>query len=349
MESNVRYKLMFLVLPKFSEKVKKAVFDAGAGQIGNYGLCSFETRGVGQFMPLEGANPAEGKIGELYRDDEIKVEVLVEGSKIRNVVKALKEAHPYEVPVYDADSMDLPEVDLDDKFDTQISIKVLLAPYQIPLLQQCKLQIFDLKVLIPSIPQPSPGPIDIPVTFLGTPRRLARSLAILSHHVCKESDTLLLYLTLPGPTCDELQQARPAIESTASCLLSFARSCLPLSSEKSIAVSAKSASSIELAVYQISVFSATHQLPSETDTDDSFHQHPTLARYTPLPISGQFGHPRQLNSNTQSNLKTPANPYGINSATAEDELIYRAQAYASRRPLTDNAALTGYLGNASST
>ena len=95
------YKLSFYVPIEDSENVKKTVFLAGAGQIGCYGNCCWETMGVGQFRPLSGSNPAIGKIGEVERVKELKVEMVCSDENIKNAVEALKQAHPYEEPAYE--------------------------------------------------------------------------------------------------------------------------------------------------------------------------------------------------------------------------------------------------------
>ena len=59
------YKITFYVPVKDAERVKMAMFEAGAGKIGNYDCCSFETRGTGQFRPLPGASPHVGSINKI--------------------------------------------------------------------------------------------------------------------------------------------------------------------------------------------------------------------------------------------------------------------------------------------
>ena len=77
------------------------MFQAGAGKIGNYDRCSFETIGSGQFRALLGATPAVGRVGELEIVRELKVEMVCEDAVIKEVIVALKKHHPYEVPAYD--------------------------------------------------------------------------------------------------------------------------------------------------------------------------------------------------------------------------------------------------------
>ncbi|MCL6415875.1 YqfO family protein [Aestuariirhabdus sp. Z084] len=95
------YKLAVFVPPSHLESLKEALFAAGAGRIGNYGRCAWQTLGEGQFMALEGADPFIGDVGELERVSEYKVEMVCTDELIRTVVKVLKQAHPYETPAYE--------------------------------------------------------------------------------------------------------------------------------------------------------------------------------------------------------------------------------------------------------
>lgn len=94
-------KLTFYVPLESAEKVKNALFTAGAGKVGNYDQCAFEIRGIGQFRPLKGANPAIGTIGNVEKIDELRVEMVLDDIILNDVVKALKENHPYETPAFD--------------------------------------------------------------------------------------------------------------------------------------------------------------------------------------------------------------------------------------------------------
>jgi len=94
-------KLTFYVPAELKEVVKNALFDAGAGKIGNYDRCSFEMIGTGQFRALEGANPTIGKLGDIEKISEARVEMVMEDHILIDVIKALKRSHPYETPAYD--------------------------------------------------------------------------------------------------------------------------------------------------------------------------------------------------------------------------------------------------------
>lgn len=81
--------------------VHAALSDAGAGAIGNYSHCSFATAGTGQFLPLDGAAPVIGSVGRLERVAETRLEMVLPRSRRRDVVAALRAAHPYEEPAFD--------------------------------------------------------------------------------------------------------------------------------------------------------------------------------------------------------------------------------------------------------
>jgi hypothetical protein len=94
------YKLQFFVPETALEKVKSAVFEAGAGSYKNYDQCCWQTKGQGQFRPLKGADPHIGEVGKLEVLTEYKVELLVQDKDREQVLAALKKAHPYQEPAY---------------------------------------------------------------------------------------------------------------------------------------------------------------------------------------------------------------------------------------------------------
>jgi len=95
------YKFCFFVPESHLESVKAAVFAAGAGRLGNYDMCSWQTKGDGQFRPLTESSPFVGQIGELEHLIEYKVETVCADEFIAAAVAAMKAAHPYEEPAYD--------------------------------------------------------------------------------------------------------------------------------------------------------------------------------------------------------------------------------------------------------
>lgn len=94
------YKLEFYVPESHLEEVKNAVFDAGAGRIGDYDSCCWESAGTGQFRGTDASEPFIGKPGNIERIKEIKVEMVCSDEKIREAVKALIKNHPYQVPAF---------------------------------------------------------------------------------------------------------------------------------------------------------------------------------------------------------------------------------------------------------
>lgn len=95
------YKLSFFVPEENLESVKQALFDAGAGRIGDYDHCCWQTLGQGQFRPLQGSDPHIGRQGEVERLAEWKVELVCSDELVRQLVAVLKQAHPYEEVAYD--------------------------------------------------------------------------------------------------------------------------------------------------------------------------------------------------------------------------------------------------------
>ena len=91
---------IFYVPETHLDSTKQAVFDAGAGRIGHYDSCAWQTLGQGQFRPLDGSQPALGRTDVLETVAEYKVEMVCRASKAQAVVAALKDAHPYEEPAF---------------------------------------------------------------------------------------------------------------------------------------------------------------------------------------------------------------------------------------------------------
>ncbi|ADR34543.1 hypothetical protein Sulku_1883 [Sulfuricurvum kujiense DSM 16994] len=92
---------LFVYVPvQDAEKLKQALFNAGAGKYEHYDQCCWEVRGIGQFRPLTGSNPFIGAQNTLEKVEEVKIEMICEDEQIKGVLKALKENHPYEEPAY---------------------------------------------------------------------------------------------------------------------------------------------------------------------------------------------------------------------------------------------------------
>jgi dinuclear metal center YbgI/SA1388 family protein len=94
-------KLVTFVPEEHLEKVRKALFDAGAGAIGNYDNCSFICKGEGSFRPGENTNPFIGKKGITHIGSEIKIETVILSCLKDKVISALLRVHPYEEVAYD--------------------------------------------------------------------------------------------------------------------------------------------------------------------------------------------------------------------------------------------------------
>ncbi|TSC87506.1 MAG: hypothetical protein G01um10147_484 [Microgenomates group bacterium Gr01-1014_7] len=94
------FKIVTFVPVKDAQKVRKAMGDAGAGVWGKYHHASFSTRGIGRFIPAKGAHPAIGKVGEITEVEEERIEVICQKEKVKAVVSAIKQNHPYEeIPI----------------------------------------------------------------------------------------------------------------------------------------------------------------------------------------------------------------------------------------------------------
>jgi len=95
------FKLGFYVPESHLEAVKAAVFAEGAGRIGDYDHCCWQTLGRGQFRPLPGSDPFLGQEGKVEQVAEYRVEVVCSEAVVRAVVAAMWAAHPYEEPAWD--------------------------------------------------------------------------------------------------------------------------------------------------------------------------------------------------------------------------------------------------------
>ncbi len=99
--SGNQFKITLFVPEINLDAVADAVFNAGAGIIGEYKNCSFSTRGTGTFKGSSKSNPAVGKKNNFEKVEEIRFEFIVDSWKLNQVIAALKNAHPYEEPAFD--------------------------------------------------------------------------------------------------------------------------------------------------------------------------------------------------------------------------------------------------------
>jgi dinuclear metal center YbgI/SA1388 family protein len=105
-------KWVIYVPPENSEAVQAAVFEAGAGNIGDYSHCSWSVSGIGQFLPHDGATPAVGSVGTVERVAEDRFEVVAPVRARAAVLAAMRVAHPYEEPAFDIFAMVPPPGDV---------------------------------------------------------------------------------------------------------------------------------------------------------------------------------------------------------------------------------------------
>ncbi len=99
-------KLYYYVPADHAEKVMNAVFQAGAGHIGQYSECSFSAPGSGTFKPEAAANPFVGETGIRHVADELKTEILFPAWRETEILSALKASHPYEEVAYEIISLE---------------------------------------------------------------------------------------------------------------------------------------------------------------------------------------------------------------------------------------------------
>lgn len=93
---NQLLKLVTFVPLEAAARVRNGLFAAGAGHIGNYDECSFNTEGEGTFRPLQGSSPVIGEKGTRHTEAECRIEMILPVWKEADVMRALREHHPYE-------------------------------------------------------------------------------------------------------------------------------------------------------------------------------------------------------------------------------------------------------------
>ena len=94
-------KLVTYTIPENAEKLRNGLFGAGAGNIGNYENCSFNSKGIGTYMGNERSNPEFGERFEFMESEEIKIEVTFEKHLENKILKALFKNHVYEEVAYE--------------------------------------------------------------------------------------------------------------------------------------------------------------------------------------------------------------------------------------------------------
>ncbi|WP_100010632.1 Nif3-like dinuclear metal center hexameric protein [Lentibacillus sediminis] len=106
--SETLYKIAVYVPRTHQEELRQAFHEGGAGQIGNYSHCTFQSPGQGTFQPMEGTNPYIGKQDKLEIVDEVKMESIVPEAKLDSVLEAIESAHPYEEVAFDVYRLENP-------------------------------------------------------------------------------------------------------------------------------------------------------------------------------------------------------------------------------------------------
>lgn len=105
-KENILKKLITFAPIDKAEDLRNALFAAGAGQLGKYSECSFNSEGTGTFKPEEGADPFVGEIGTRHEEKEMKIEVIFPAYLEQKIIRAMIQAHPYEEVAYDIISLE---------------------------------------------------------------------------------------------------------------------------------------------------------------------------------------------------------------------------------------------------
>ncbi len=100
-------KLVTFVPVDHADRVRLALFDAGAGHIGNYDQCSYNLEGMGSFRGSDASHPFTGEKGKLHFEKEIRIETVFPKALQTAVVASLLAAHPYEEVAYDIYPLEL--------------------------------------------------------------------------------------------------------------------------------------------------------------------------------------------------------------------------------------------------
>lgn len=98
---DVNRKLVVFVPREALDKVRTALFDAGAGRIGEYEHCSWYAAGTGTYLGGERSSPTIGERGKEQRVSELRLETVYPEERHDDVIAALRAAHPYEEPAFD--------------------------------------------------------------------------------------------------------------------------------------------------------------------------------------------------------------------------------------------------------
>ena len=97
--NHVHIKLETYIPESHLKALQRALQEVDAGHIGNYDSCLSYSRVTGTWRPLDGVDPHIGKVGEVSKEEEIKVEVVIDADRAAETVAAIRRVHPYEEPV----------------------------------------------------------------------------------------------------------------------------------------------------------------------------------------------------------------------------------------------------------
>ncbi len=99
-------KIVVFVPETHTQIVREVMGRAGAGKIGNYSHCTFSSKGIGRFVPEQGANPHIGQVGKMEEVIEDRIETICPREKLEEVIKAIKSVHPYDEVALDVYSLE---------------------------------------------------------------------------------------------------------------------------------------------------------------------------------------------------------------------------------------------------
>jgi dinuclear metal center YbgI/SA1388 family protein len=100
-KTDILLKLVVFVPESHTEKVRNVLFNSGAGNIGNYSSCSFNSEGTGTYKASAIANPFKGEVGKIHREPEVKIEVIIPSYLKGKIINEMLKSHPYEEVAYD--------------------------------------------------------------------------------------------------------------------------------------------------------------------------------------------------------------------------------------------------------
>ena len=144
---NTLKKLFTFVPAANAEELRNAIFSVGAGQLGNYSECSFNSAGTGTFKPGAGSNPFVGMQGERHHENEIRIEVVFPSNLQNSVIDAMRKAHPYEEVAFDIVDLSNPHPEigaglvgeLENPLDETSFLQLLGSRFRLPVIRHTAL------------------------------------------------------------------------------------------------------------------------------------------------------------------------------------------------------------------